>query len=64
LVEADGDKILGFTAFGPSAGELLPVVQLAMKLRASYKEIASLIITHPTMCEGLGPLFNTIPPRV
>ncbi|KAJ9139350.1 FAD/NAD(P)-binding domain-containing protein [Pleurostoma richardsiae] len=60
LVEADGDKILGFTALGPSAGEMLPVVQLAMKLGISYKEIANLIITHPTMCEGLVALFGSI----
>src|SRR6202007_1240756 len=26
LVEEGGDRILGFTAFGPEAGELLPVV--------------------------------------
>ncbi|KAH8890602.1 FAD/NAD(P)-binding domain-containing protein [Thozetella sp. PMI_491] len=63
LVEADGDRILGFTALGPSAGELLPVVQLAMKLGASYKDIASLIITHPTMAEGLVALFGAVPAR-
>jgi len=63
LVEADGERILGFTALGPSAGEMLPVVQLAMKLGASYKEIADLIITHPTMCEGLPSLFAAVPPR-
>jgi pyruvate/2-oxoglutarate dehydrogenase complex dihydrolipoamide dehydrogenase (E3) component len=63
LVEADGDKILGFTAVGPSAGEMLPVVQLAMKLGASYKEIADMIIAHPTMCESLFHLFAAIPPR-
>lgn len=64
LVEADGDRILGFTALCPSAGEMLPVVQLAMKLGVSYQEIASLVITHPTMCEGLVGLFNAVPPRV
>lgn len=63
LVEADGEKILGFTALGPSTGEMLPVIQLAMKLGVSYKEIANLIITHPTMCEGLTTLFGGIPPR-
>jgi len=63
LVEADGDKILGFTALGPSAGELLPVVQLAMKLGVRYQEIADLIITHPTVCEGLTVLFSSVPPR-
>lgn len=60
LVEAEGDKILGFTALGLSAGELLPVVQLAMKLGISYKEIADLVIVHPTMGEGLIGLFNSV----
>ena len=63
LVEADSDKILGFAALGPSAGELLPVVQLAMKLGVAYQEIANLIITHPTMSEGLTGLFSSVPPR-
>lgn len=61
--EADGDLVLGFTALGPGAGELLPVVQLAMKLGASYREIADLIIVHPTLCEGLVDLFRSIPEK-
>lgn len=64
LVEADGNQILGFTALGAGAGELLPVVQLAMKLSASYKEIADLVIAHPTMNEGLIALFSGVLPRV
>jgi pyruvate/2-oxoglutarate dehydrogenase complex dihydrolipoamide dehydrogenase (E3) component len=30
LVEADGDRILGFTVFGVRAGEILAVVLIAM----------------------------------
>ncbi|KAH8671566.1 hypothetical protein BX600DRAFT_510232 [Xylariales sp. PMI_506] len=63
LVEEDGDRILGFTALGPHAGELLPVVQLAMKLGASYEVIAEMVITHPTMNEGLVALFGSVPAR-
>jgi pyruvate/2-oxoglutarate dehydrogenase complex dihydrolipoamide dehydrogenase (E3) component len=63
LVEADGDKVLGFTALGPSAGELLPVVQLVMKLGLPYQEISDLIVVHPTMCDGLVDLFQSVPPR-
>ncbi|KAL8365495.1 hypothetical protein RB595_004351 [Gaeumannomyces hyphopodioides] len=63
LVEADGDGILGFAALGPSAGEMLPVVQLAMRLGAPYTEIANLIVVHPTMCEGLVQLFASVPAR-
>jgi len=64
LVEADGDRILGFTALGAGAGELLPVVQLAMKLGVSYKEIADMVIAHPTMNEGLIAVFSGVPPSV
>ncbi|KAK8108168.1 uncharacterized protein PG998_010181 [Apiospora kogelbergensis] len=57
LIEADGERILGFTALGPGAGELLPVISLAMKLNAGYRQLADLIIAHPTMNEGLVELF-------
>jgi pyruvate/2-oxoglutarate dehydrogenase complex dihydrolipoamide dehydrogenase (E3) component len=60
LIEQSSDRILGFTAFGPEAGELLPVVQLAMKSQLPYTAISELIPTHPTMAEGLGNLFNSV----
>ena len=61
LIEERSDRMLGFTAFGPEAGELLPVVQLAMKSRLPYTAISELILTHPTMGEGLGNLFRSVP---
>ncbi|KAI8631590.1 FAD/NAD(P)-binding domain-containing protein [Xylariaceae sp. FL1651] len=63
LIEVDGDRILGFTALGPGAGELLPVVTLAIKLGISYREIADLIVAHPTLNEGLVALFDSVPGR-
>ena len=36
LIEADGDRILGFTAFGPGAGEIMAIVQLAMSAGLPY----------------------------
>ncbi|EAQ91903.1 hypothetical protein CHGG_00138 [Chaetomium globosum CBS 148.51] len=62
LVEEEGERVLGFTALGPGAGELLPVVQLVMKLGLSYKELVDLTIVHPTMAEGLVDLFRSVPP--
>lgn len=59
---ADNDTILGFTAVGPGVGELLPVIQLAMQERICYQTIAGLILTHPTMNEGLTSLFGAVPP--
>jgi hypothetical protein len=48
-------------AFGPEAGELLPVVQLAMNSQLPYTAIRDLNLTHPTMAEGLGGLFGSVP---
>jgi pyruvate/2-oxoglutarate dehydrogenase complex dihydrolipoamide dehydrogenase (E3) component len=59
---SEDDRILGFTAFGASAGELLPVVQLAMSAKQPYTAIRSLIVTHPTISEGLVTLFTAVPP--
>ena len=63
LVSAVDDKILGFTALGPRAGELLPVVQLAMAHGLPYTALSDLIITHPTLNEGLIGLFGSVPER-
>ncbi|EPE36586.1 FAD/NAD(P)-binding protein [Glarea lozoyensis ATCC 20868] len=59
----DEDEILGFTALGVGAGELLPVVQLCMKMNLKYTDIADLIITHPTLSEGLVYLFQKVPAK-
>ncbi len=56
----DDDRILGFTALGPRAGELLPPVQIAMQARLSYHAIEELILSHPTYAEGLVTLFSNV----
>jgi len=58
---SEDDRILGFTAFGANVGELLPVVQLAMSANLPYTAIRSLIVTHPTISEGLVSLFSAVP---
>ncbi|KAK4551875.1 hypothetical protein LTR86_010871 [Recurvomyces mirabilis] len=62
LVAKDSDKILGFTALGVNAGELLAVITLAMQQDLDYQVIEDLIITHPTLNEGLALLFMSVPP--
>jgi pyruvate/2-oxoglutarate dehydrogenase complex dihydrolipoamide dehydrogenase (E3) component len=59
LLSTTDDSILGFTGFGPEVGELLAPVQLAMANNLPFTSLRDLIITHPTMTEGLGPLFNS-----
>jgi pyruvate/2-oxoglutarate dehydrogenase complex dihydrolipoamide dehydrogenase (E3) component len=57
LIAANGDHILGFTAFGVDAGELLPAVQIVMSAGLPYTVLRDIIIAHPTIAEGLGLLF-------
>jgi pyruvate/2-oxoglutarate dehydrogenase complex dihydrolipoamide dehydrogenase (E3) component len=63
LVGAEDDKILGFTGFGIGAGELLPPVQLAMSAGLPYTALRDLVITHPTLSEGLMVLFGAVPKK-
>ena len=61
LVEAEGERILGFTAFGPEAGEVMAVVQVAMLAGLPYTALRDAVLTHPTMAEGLAGLFGSVP---
>jgi pyruvate/2-oxoglutarate dehydrogenase complex dihydrolipoamide dehydrogenase (E3) component len=61
LVEADSDRILGFTAFGVGAGEIMSAVQIAMTAGLPYTGLRDAILTHPTLVEGLIPLFSSVP---
>jgi pyruvate/2-oxoglutarate dehydrogenase complex dihydrolipoamide dehydrogenase (E3) component len=63
LVQADGDRILGFTMLGPEAGEVMAVVQATMLSGMPYTGLRDAILTHPTMAEGLVSLFSRVPPR-
>jgi pyruvate/2-oxoglutarate dehydrogenase complex dihydrolipoamide dehydrogenase (E3) component len=61
LVEAKSDTILGFTAFGVGAGEIMASVQIAMIGRMPYTALRDAVLTHPTLVEGLIPLFSSMP---
>jgi pyruvate/2-oxoglutarate dehydrogenase complex dihydrolipoamide dehydrogenase (E3) component len=61
LIEKWGDRILGFTAFGPEAGEVMAVVQVAMVAGLPYTALRDVVLTHPTMAEGLAGLFSSVP---
>jgi pyruvate/2-oxoglutarate dehydrogenase complex dihydrolipoamide dehydrogenase (E3) component len=51
------DRILGFTAFGAEASEMMAAVQVAIIGRTPYSALRDAIFTHPTAAEGLGGLF-------
>jgi pyruvate/2-oxoglutarate dehydrogenase complex dihydrolipoamide dehydrogenase (E3) component len=59
LVEAEGDRILGFTGFGVGAAEIMSAVQIAMIAGLPYTALRNAVQTHPTLVEGLIPLFSS-----
>jgi pyruvate/2-oxoglutarate dehydrogenase complex dihydrolipoamide dehydrogenase (E3) component len=61
LVETGGDRILGFTGLGVGVGEVLSSVQIAMLGGLPYTALRDAILTHPTLVEGLIPLFSSTP---
>ena len=62
LIDTESDRILGFTAFGVGAGEIMASVQIAMIAQLPYTALRDAVLTHPTLLEGLIPLFSTVPP--
>jgi pyruvate/2-oxoglutarate dehydrogenase complex dihydrolipoamide dehydrogenase (E3) component len=61
LVEVAGNRILGFTAFAVDAGEIMGSVQTAMIAGVTYTALRDAIWAHPTLVEGLAPLFSSAP---
>ena len=62
IVDGHADRILGFAAFGPAAGELMATVQVAMLAGQPYTILRDAVFTHPTMTEGLKYLFARVSP--
>ena len=58
LIATDSDRILGFTAFGVDAGEVIAPVQLAITQGIPYTVLRDSTFTHPTIAEGLNVLFS------
>jgi pyruvate/2-oxoglutarate dehydrogenase complex dihydrolipoamide dehydrogenase (E3) component len=59
LVDADSDRVLGFTAFGVGAGEIMGAVQVAIIGGLPYTALRDAVFTHPTLVEGLISLFSS-----
>ena len=57
LIDVHSDRILGFTAFGPEAGELMGTVHVTMLAEQPYTILRDAAFAHPTMTEGLKALF-------
>jgi pyruvate/2-oxoglutarate dehydrogenase complex dihydrolipoamide dehydrogenase (E3) component len=61
LVDVGSDRILGFTAFGAGAGEMMGAIQIAMIAGLPYTALRDANLTHPTLLEGLILLFSSVP---
>jgi pyruvate/2-oxoglutarate dehydrogenase complex dihydrolipoamide dehydrogenase (E3) component len=61
LIDNKSDRILGFTAFGAEAGEIMASVQVAIIAGLPFTALRDAIFTHPTMAEGLIQLFSSVP---
>jgi pyruvate/2-oxoglutarate dehydrogenase complex dihydrolipoamide dehydrogenase (E3) component len=61
LVEAESGRILGFTALGVGAGEIMSAVQMVMVAGLPYTALRDAVLAHPTLAEGLIPLFSSAP---
>lgn len=58
VVDANTDKILGCTLFGPDSSEVINLVAMAMKTRQEYTFLRDFIFTHPSMSEALNDLMS------
>jgi pyruvate/2-oxoglutarate dehydrogenase complex dihydrolipoamide dehydrogenase (E3) component len=63
LIGKNSDEILGFTALGFEASEMMVAVQTAIAARMPFTSLRDLIFTHPTMSEGLGELLAAVPSK-
>jgi pyruvate/2-oxoglutarate dehydrogenase complex dihydrolipoamide dehydrogenase (E3) component len=63
LIDAQSDRILGFTAFGAEASEMMAAVQTAVLGNLPYTVLRDAIFTHPTAAEGLVYLLGSVPAR-
>ncbi|MBR1124866.1 mercuric reductase [Bradyrhizobium lablabi] len=63
VVNANDDRIVGFTMIGSEAGEVMAAIQTAMLAELPYTRLRDAVIAHLTIAEGLGPLFGNLPER-
>jgi pyruvate/2-oxoglutarate dehydrogenase complex dihydrolipoamide dehydrogenase (E3) component len=60
VVEAESERILGVSILVAEGGEVMAVVQVAMRAGLPYTALRDMVFAHPTMAEGLNDLFDTL----
>ena len=58
VVDADTNKILGCSLFGPETSEIINIVSIVMKTGQEYTFLRDYIFTHPSMSEALNDLMS------
>jgi pyruvate/2-oxoglutarate dehydrogenase complex dihydrolipoamide dehydrogenase (E3) component len=60
VVDADTGRILGAAILAASRGEIMAVIQVAMRAGLPYTAVRDMVFAHPTMAEGLNDLFGSM----
>jgi pyruvate/2-oxoglutarate dehydrogenase complex dihydrolipoamide dehydrogenase (E3) component len=63
LIGGSDGRIVGLTMIGAEASEVMAAVRTAMLADLPYPKLRDAILAHPTMAEGMGLLFSSVPPR-
>jgi pyruvate/2-oxoglutarate dehydrogenase complex dihydrolipoamide dehydrogenase (E3) component len=57
IVDVQTKTILGAAMLSPAGGELMTVLQMAMKGNITYEVLRDMVFAHPTLAESLNNLF-------
>ena len=60
VVDAETGRILGASILSAAGGEVMAVIQVAMRAGLPYTALRDMIFAHPTMAEGLNDLFDAM----
>lgn len=60
VVDADTGQVLGASILAAEGGEVMSVIQTAMRAGLPYTVLRDMVFAHPTMAEGLNDLFAAI----
>jgi pyruvate/2-oxoglutarate dehydrogenase complex dihydrolipoamide dehydrogenase (E3) component len=60
VVDADTDRILGFTVLGIEGGEIMGAMEIAVMCALPYTALRDAIFAHPTLMESFNNLFASL----
>jgi len=53
IADAETDRILGGSVIGPSAGDLVQQIVIAMEFGSSAEDLGMMVFSHPTLSEAV-----------